>query len=66
MSETQRRIIEDLNHVNDALREELAEAEYANTEKDKRIEVLENALRSPATKHKVEGLLWQHSIFTAN
>ena len=56
MSETQRRIIEDLNHVNDALREELAEAEYANTEKDKRIEVLESALRSPATKHKVEGL----------
>ncbi len=56
MSETQRRIIEDLNQINDALREELAEAEYVNTEKDKRIEVLENALRSPTTKHKIEGL----------
>ena len=56
MSEIQRKIIEDLNRVNDELREELAHAEYKNVEKDKIIYALEDALRSPATKHKVERL----------
>ena len=54
MSETQRKIIEDLNRVNDELREELAKYDYENAQKDKIIAELKDALRARSTKDKVK------------